>query len=445
MIKIKRGLDVPISGLPEQVIKDGPRIRSVAVLGGDYVGMKPTMSIVVGDKVKKGQLLFTDKKNPGVRYTAPAGGTISAINRGHMRVLISVVIDVEGEESVEFSSYDPTKIALLPRDKVQDNLIESGLWTAFRTRPYSKVPAKGTVPRSIFVTAIDTNPLCTEPSIVLKEQEESFKFGLSILTRLTDGKVYLCSDSKLPLPNVAGIHSEVFEGPHPAGLPGTHIHFIDPVGPTKTVWHINYQDVIAFGVLFTTGQLHTDRVVSIAGPQVMSPVIVRSRIGASVDELVAGNLKSGENRVLSGSVLSGNLARGPRAYLGRYNNQISVLREGRDRVFMEYLSPGINKHSVAGIYLSKILPKKLLPYTTSTQGSERAMVPIGSYEKVMPLDILPTHLLRALVVGDTDTAIDLGCLELAEEDLALCTYCCPGKYEYGPILRELLAQIEKES
>ncbi|MBL4865191.1 MAG: Na(+)-translocating NADH-quinone reductase subunit A [Pseudomonadales bacterium] len=445
MKKIKRGLDVPICGEPDQIIKDGPKIRSVAVLGGDYVGMKPTMNVAVGDIVKKGQLLFTDKKNEGVRYTAPASGTVSAVNRGHMRILISVVIDVSGDDSIEFDTYSESEIPSLAREKVQHILVESGMWAAFRTRPYSKVPGIGSLPRSIFVTAIDTNPLSVNPSLVLKGKERAFELGLSALTRLTDGKVYLCSDTKTPVPSVEGVHNEVFDGPHPAGLAGTHIHFLDPVGAAKTVWSINYQDVIAIGELVTTGKLYTERVVSVAGPQVEEPVIVRTRLGASTDELVVGNLKGGENRILSGSVLSGGVARGPRAYLGRYHLQVSVLREGRERGFLEYLSPGIKKHSVSGIYLSSLLPKKLLPYTTSTHGSERAMVPVGSYEKVMPLDILPTQLLRALLTGDTDGAVDLGCLELDEEDLALCTYCCPGKYEYGAILRENLALIEKES
>ncbi|MBV1882666.1 MAG: Na(+)-translocating NADH-quinone reductase subunit A [Pseudomonadales bacterium] len=445
MKKIKRGLNVPICGEPNQVINEGLKIRSVAVLGADFVGMKPTMSVAVGDKVKKGQLLFTDKKNEGVRFTAPASGIVSAINRGRMRVLVSVVIDVDGDDNVEFDAYSEADLASLEREKVQQNLVKSGMWTAFRTRPYSKVPSLGAVPSSIFVTATDTNPLSVNPSLVLKEKQTSFQHGLTLLTRLTDGNVYLCSDTETPVPNVQGVKHEVFDGPHPAGLAGTHIHFLDPVGATKTVWSINYQDVIAIGELFVTGKLYTDRVISLAGPQVAEPAIVRSRLGACTDELLAGNLKEGENRIVSGSVLSGNVACGTGAYLGRYHLQVSVLKEGRDRVFLEYLSPGVQKHSVAGIYLSSILPKKLLSYTTSTFGSERAMVPVGSYEKVMPLDILPTQLLRALLTRDTDTAIDLGCLELDEEDLALCTYCCPGKYEYGAILRENLAQIEKES
>ncbi len=209
-------------------------------------------------------------------------------------------------------------------------------------------------------------------------------------------------------------------------------------------WTIGYQDVIAVGRLFTTGRLYTDRVVALAGPQVEQPRLLRTRLGASLEELTAGQLKPAENRIISGSVLGGVTARGPRAFLGRYHTQVSVLEEGYKRDFMGWLSPGSKKHSRLRIYLSQFAPGKLMNYTTNTNGSERAMVPVGTYEHVMPLDILPTQLLRALIVGDTATAQQLGALELDEEDLALCTYVCPGKYEYGPILRDNLTRIEKE-
>ncbi len=444
MIKIKRGLDLPISGAPKQTIEDGPAIRTVALLGGDYVGMKPTMKVKEGDKVAKGQVIFEDKKTEGVLYTAPASGTIAAINRGHKRVLQSVVIDVEGDDEVSFEAYAPTELSELGREKVQANLVNSGLWTAFRTRPFSKVPTLDSEPNSIFVNAMDTNPLALDPQVVIAEQAEAFQQGLDVLGNLTKGKVYLCKAAGARIGGNGDASEQEFDGPHPAGLSGTHIHFLDPVSAEKSVWTVNYQDVIAIGKLFTTGKLYTDRVVSLAGPQVSNPRLLRTRIGASTDELTAGELKSGDNRIISGSVLSGSRAYGPYAFLGRYHLQVSVLLEGRERGFLEYLWAGKEKHSVTNSFISKLNPGKLLPLTTSTNGSPRGMVPIGSYEEVMPLDILPTQLLRSLIVGDTETAQLLGCLELDEEDLGLCTYVCPGKYEYGPILRDNLLRIEKE-
>lgn len=446
MITIRRGLDLPITGSPEQTIHDGPRTRSVAVTGFDYHGMRPTMEVKVGDGVKLGQLLFTDKKTEGVRYTAPAAGTISAINRGERRMLQSVVIDVEGDEAETFKQYDPSRLAGLSSEEVRENLIESGLWTALRTRPYSKVPALEGVPNSIFVAAMDTNPLAADPAVVIAEHPEDFVHGLTVLSRLTEGKVFLCKapGATIPGAEVEPVVVEEFAGPHPAGNVGTHIHFLDPVGVRKTVWTVGYQDVIAIGKLFTTGRLFTDRVIALGGPQVEQPRLIRTRLGVNLEELTAGQLKPGNNRLISGSVFGGRIARGALVYLGRYHDQVSVLAEGDDRPMLHYLRAGTDLFSVMGIYVSRLFKGKQFDFTTTTAGSERAMVPVGSYERIMPLDILPTQLLRALIVGDTETAQDLGCLELDEEDLALCTFVCPGKYEYGPILRDNLTRIEKE-
>ena len=447
MIKIRRGLDLPVSGSPEQVIHDGPTVKSVAVVGPDYVGMKPTMEVKEGDRVKLGQLLFTDKKTEGVRYTAPAAGVVTAINRGERRVLQSVVIDVEGDEEETFAAYSNDELSHLDRAAVVENLVNSGLWTSLRTRPYSKVPSpSATSPNSIFVTAMDTNPLSADPALVIAERAADFENGLTVISRLTDGAVHLCtsSDSVIKSGGATSVQLHSFSGPHPAGLAGTHIHFIDPVSEHKTVWTVGYQDVLAIGALFTTGHIDTRRVISLAGPQVARPRLVRTRLGANLSELSAGELKDGQNRLVSGSVLSGRAASGPFDFLGRYHVQVSVLLEGRQREFFRYLSPGSSRHSAMPIYLSSLNKSKKIDFTTNTNGSERAMVPLGNYEKVMPLDILPTQLLRALIVGDTETAQKLGCLELDEEDLALCTYVCVGKYEYGPILRDNLARIEKE-
>lgn len=446
MIKIRQGLDLPISGSPEQAINDAPKARSVAIIGPDYHGMKPTMAVKEGDKVKLGQLLFTDKRTEGVHYTAPASGTVAAINRGARRVLESVVIDIEGDESVEFKHFKAEEIAGLDGQTITNILAESGQWSAFRTRPYSKVPAPSTKAAAIFVNAMDTNPLAADPKVVIASQSEAFSLGLMLLTKLTEGVVYVCKavDADMSVPNNPKLKVETFAGVHPAGNSGTHIHYLAPVSINKVVWTINYQDVIAFGHLLTTGKVYTDRVISLAGPQVTKPRLLKTRVGANLDELTAGELEGGNNRIISGSVFGGRIAKGPVSYLGRYHQQVSVLTEGNDRPFLHYLRPGFDSFSTLGIYVSSLSKGKKFNFTTTTGGSERAMVPVGAYEKIMPLDILPTQLLRSLIVGDTTMAQKLGCLELDEEDLALCTYVCPGKYEYGPILRDNLTRIEKE-
>jgi len=309
------------------------------------------------------------------------------------------------------------------------------------------VPALESVPHSIFVTAIDTNPLAADPALVIADAKEAFCDGLTILTLLTDGAVNVCKAPNADVPVIShqNIQMHEFSGPHPAGLAGTHIHFLAGASAQRTVWSINYQDVIAIGKLFVSGQLDVARTISLAGPQVASPGLVKTRIGASISEISVNALDEGNNRIISGSILSGRAIGEGTAYLGRYHQQISVIQEGEaERQILHYLRPGVDKHSVMNVFASKLMGGKLFPFNSSTNGSARAMVPVGSYEQVMPLDILPTQLLRSLLVGDTDAAQALGCLELDEEDLALCSYVCPGKYEYGPILRENLTRIEVE-
>ncbi|MDD9654382.1 Na(+)-translocating NADH-quinone reductase subunit A [Klebsiella pasteurii] len=446
MIKITKGLNLPIAGMPSQQISSKTAVKRVALLGEEYIGMRPSMAVREGDRVKKGQLLFEDKRNSGVRFTAPASGTISAIHRGERRVLQSVVIDVDGDDAVHFPRYELADLAALTREAVQQQLMESGMWTAFRTRPFSKIPAPASVPAAIFVTAIDTNPLAADPQPIILAQREAFDAGLTLLTRLTDGKVHVCqaSGGKLGGHPVGQVTFNQFAGPHPAGLVGTHIHFLEPVSLKKQVWHLNYQDVIAVGKLFLEGELSSERIVALGGPQVKEPRLLKTCSGASLDELLADELLDDENRVISGSVLSGTHAQGPHAFLGRFHLQISVVKEGREKELFGWVMPGKDKFSITRTTLGHFMKRKLFNFSTDTNGGERAMVPIGNYERVMPLDILPTMLLRDLLAGDTDSAQALGCLELDEEDLALCTYVCPGKYEYGPALRSVLTQIEQE-
>lgn len=446
MIKIRRGLDVPICGSPEQKIEAGRPARTIALLGYDYPGLKPTMEVSAGDHVIAGQLVLTDKKNPGIKFTAPATGRVTAINRGARRVFESLVIDVEEGEEARFQAFDPADIATLSRQQVVGQLIESGEWTSFKTRPFGKVPAIDSVPAAIFVTAMDTRPLAPDPQWFIAENKDAFLCGVDVMARLTEGHVFVChaGGASIPVSDNARVEMAAFAGPHPAGLAGTHVHFLCPVSHRRLVWTIGYQNLIAIGHLFVSGRICFERVVSLAGPGVARPRLVRTRVGAGIDELTSGELAPGNLRVISGSVLDGRKAAGALAYVGRFHNQIAALREGTDRELLGLIMPGANKFSITNLYVSAFNRRRKFALTTSKGGSERAMVPIGSFEEVMPLDILPTQLLRALLVGDIDNAVKLGCLELDEEDLALCTFVCSGKYEYGPYLREMLTRVQEE-
>ena len=443
MIKIKKGLDLPIGGDPVQEIDQAAQVSQVAVVGVDFPGLKPTMEVAVGDKVTKGQVVFTDKKNPGVKYTSPASGTVSAVNRGKKRVFESLVIDLEGGDEVTFQIPDLTSC---DREAVAEVLVDSGEWVAFKTRPFGKVPAVNTAPDHVFVSAMDTRPLAADPLLFIQSHGEAFENGLKVLTKMTEGTVYVCSEPNADVPGAGlpGVQSENFTGVHPAGLVGTHIHYLAPVSQNKTVWSIGYQDVVAIGSLFLTGKLFSERVISIGGPGVSKPRLLKTVAGANLEQLMDGELTSGEQRVISGSVLDGRKAHASLAFLGRFHNQVSVLAEGNTREFFGFLRPGSNRFSLTRLFLSSVVGTKGVEMTTSTGGSSRAMVPLGGFEEMMPLDILPTQLLRALLVSDVDAAIELGCLELDEEDLALCTFACTGKYEYGPYLRDMLDRIEAE-
>jgi len=445
-ITIKKGLNIPLAGKPRLEIDTGNQVSSVAALGIDTPGLKPRMAVQQGDRVKLGQPLYVDKRNPDVPFTSPGTGVVSIINRGERRVLHSVVVRLDGneEQAASYPVFEPTQLQNIDAAEVRRILIGSGQWTYLRTRPFSRIPMPDATPSSVFVTAIDTNPLAPDPAVIIGQDPESFAAGITVLSKLTEGSTWVCTapDSGLPIPDGATIKHVEFAGPHPAGLVGTHIHFLDPVSAHKSVWHIGYQDTIGIGQLFLTGKLSPERIVGLGGPMAINPRLIRTRRGASTTDLFNGELKQGHARIISGSVLNGHLASGTLAWLGRYRNQVCALQEGRPREFLSWLRPGLDKYSALRTHVSTLVHKGDYELTTSQNGSPRAMVSTGSFERVMPLDILPTILLKALIVRDTEAAQHLGCLELDEEDLALCSFVCNGKYNYGPHLRKALEEIE---
>jgi Na+-transporting NADH:ubiquinone oxidoreductase subunit A len=442
---IKRGLSIPIAGSPRQEIDSSVGVSRVGLLSADYIGMKPTMLVQVGDRVKLGQPLFVDKKTEGVTYTSPGAGTVAEVRRGNKRAFQGVVISLDGGDAVEFEPLARKGVSGLTRQAIVELLTRSGLWTALRTRPYGKVASPASEPSSIFVSAIDTNPLAADPAVVLRDRQDHFTTGMHALTKLAK-KVFLCKALRAAIPggDLPGVHVEEFAGAHPAGLPGTHIHLLDPVGAKKTVWYIGYQDVAAIGYLMSNGILDPRRIISLAGPVVKTPRLIETRLGASIAELCRDELSGDNLRVISGSILCGRKAVAPVEFLGRYHVQVSALQEGNQRDLLGWMSPGHNKFSLTRVFTSALRANPRFNMTTSSEGSERAMVPLGTYERVVPLDMMPTQLLRALIVRDTESAQALGALELEEEDLALCTFVCPGKYDYGTILRDNLTRIELE-
>ncbi|MEM7732186.1 MAG: Na(+)-translocating NADH-quinone reductase subunit A [Pseudomonadota bacterium] len=444
MFKLKKGLDLPVLGAPSSPEIDAPDIRTVAVLGADYIGLKPRLEVQEGDKVGAGAPIFYHKDTPEVMVTAPASGRVRAINRGARRVLISIEIDLDPEAAkpIDFSKVGNSET----REGLVEKLCASGLWTSLRTRPYSKVPESTSTADAIFVTAMDTEPLSADASIIIADKAEEFETGLAAITKLTDGAVYVCRKAGTTVPGEGMDRVEMaeFDGPHPAGLAGTHIHFLHPVTAEKAVWTIGYHDVISIGHLLKTGRNDAERVIALCGPRAANPRLMRVPAGASMLNITE-NEASGDAplRLISGSILSGRMGSGSDAYLGRYARQVTMIEEDKDQIPMGWIRPMRTKYAVQPV-LGSALSKKLYGLTSNLNGGRRAMVPIGTFEKLMPQDFLPTQLLRSLLVMDTDTAQQLGALELDEEDLGLVGFACPAKYEYCIALRDCLSKIEKE-
>lgn len=445
MISIKKGINLPISGvITDTTINEVSSTSLYGIIGEDLVSLKPTMLVAEGDKVSLGQKLFEDKKNAGVFVCSPVSGTVKSIVRGERRKFISLIIEKDDSDAkIEFQ---PVDLAKTSREDLISALTNSGIWTAIRVRPFDKIANPTTTPHSIFVNTMDTNPLSFDPTILLEGRDEDYFAGLSALELLTAGDIHVAKRAAATIPKSTSsrVKEHEFDGIHPAGLVGTHIHFIDPVGAQKFVWHINLQDLLMLGKFVRTGELDTSKVVAIAGTSVKNPQLVRTIRGADISVLTAGNLTDGDNRIISGSVFAGRKIDENTQFLGVYDQQISVLPEGRDTEFMGYMKFGSDKFSVTRAYLGRFLKKPNFRFTTNLNGSHRPVVPFGIYEDVMPLDILPTLLVKALIMLDTDTAIDLGALELSEEDIALLTYVDSGKHDFGAILRENLTLIEQE-
>ena len=437
MIKTSKGLNLPISGTPDPIISDTPNVTSVSLLANDFVGMKPTMMVKVGDIVKRGTKLFEDKKNPGIFFTSPAGGTVKDINRGDKRKFLSVEVEVSENEDAEYFEYENTSEGLT------ELLINTGLWNAFRTRPFNRTPKVGSLPDAVFVNACDTNPLSVDPYFIIDQDRDDFKNGLEALTRLFSCPIHCTYQNNNFEINVDKINYCQVSGPHPAGLSSTHISQLYPVSINKIAWTINYQDIISLGYLLKNKSLRTHKTIALGGPSVFKPSLISARISGNIDQLTAGKIDN-NSRVVSGSLVYGHASEGIMNYLGFYDSIISAIPDEANDIFLNWLMPGSNLHSKLNVFSSSLLKPNKFTFNVSLNGGDRAIVPVGSYDEILPMDILVPQLLKALVVGDIEQAVELGMLELAPEDLALASYICPSKYDYCSILANNLNNLYLE-
>lgn len=439
---IKKGLNLPIAGSTSTTdCVQGAAAQQVALLPQEAWGIKVQMLVAVGDQVKVGSPLFCDRRDPDVIFTSPAAGTVAAVNRGARRAVQSVVIDVANfDEHAEMPSSDGSRASLVA------TLAASGLWPNLRQRPFDKVALSGTTPQAIFVTATDTNPLAVDPLHLVAGREADVQAGLKAMLTLSGGKVYLNTDGANDWSAflVEGVEQHGFKGPHPAGNAGVHINALHPVNLERNVWHVDVQNLADMGAYLNSGKVPTARKVAVVGPAASKSEIVETQRGASMN--VFSSYANSTVRFVSGSLLAGATANPgeEKGFLGRFAQQVSIVDDTPEREFINWMKPIGSRWSMSGTYLAKFV-KKSFTTDTDLNGGERAIVPIGSYEKVMPFDIMPTQLIKALASNDVTMAEKLGVLEIVEEDIALCQYVCPSKVDITDMLRTMLTLIEKES
>jgi Na+-transporting NADH:ubiquinone oxidoreductase subunit A len=444
-VKLKKGLDIRLKGAAGKILAGEVPSALYSVKPSDFPAITPRLFVKPGDLVMTGTPLFHDKVRPELKFASPVSGTVKAVNRGEKRIILEIVIERSGEDYIGFGKSDP---ASLGRQEIKDKLLAAGLWPVIRQRPYHIIANPSATPKSIFVSGFDSAPLAPDLSFVMENSDKAdFKTGINVLRKLTDGKVNLVLDGNSNPPdilkNAAGVDIHWFSGPHPAGNVGIQIHHIDPVNKGESVWYVNLQDVAVIGTLFNQGIYKHDRIVVLAGSEVITPRYYRTRSGASVGEIIKGNIQEGKVRVISGNVLTGTSV-GSDGSLGFYDNMITVIPEGDYYEFFGWAMPGLKKYSFSKTFLSSLAAKKDYRLDTNLHGGHRAFVLTGQYEKVVPMDIYPMQLLKAILAEDIDNMENLGIYEIAEEDFALCEFICPSKTEIQAIVRKGLDLMVKE-
>lgn len=445
LYKLKKGFDIQIDGKPEKIIASFEGAKVYGVKPVDFPGLIPKPDVKPGDRVKSGSPLFHDKVNPLIKFTSPVSGKVTSVERGERRKILEVVVEKEGEEYIDFGKSDPESITA---EEIKDKLLNSGLWPAVRQRPYHIIARPGDHPKSIFISGFDTSPLAPDYNFIMENSPAVlFMSGLKVLSKLTTGTIHLVLGAGMSSPgilnNAPNVEISYFSGPHPAGNTGVHIHHIDPLNKGEVVWFVNLQDVISIGRLITEGIYKPERIVALTGSEVTKPQYYRMLSGSAIAPATEGNIKPGNVRYISGNVLTGAQITG-QGFLGYYDSQVTVIPEGNYFELFGWASPGIKKFSFSRTFLSRLIPGKSYRLDTNLHGGERAFVITGEYEKVVPMDIFPMQLLKAIIARDIDLMENLGIYEVAEEDFALCEFICPSKIEIQTILRQGIELMIKE-
>ncbi|NOZ09241.1 MAG: Na(+)-translocating NADH-quinone reductase subunit A [FCB group bacterium] len=443
-IRIKKGHDLRIAGRPEKLIQTAGTPRQLKVEPPNFSGIKPKLLVKEGDSVKIGTPLFYDKLHPRVKFTSPGGGVIAGIKFGERRRIEEIVIELSANEAAaEFGVNDSSALSA---DEIKTQLLESGLWPVIRQRPFSRIADPETEPKAIFISARPTAPFAPDIEFLLGENSEGFQAGLDILAKLTAGKVNLVIPENTKtqcLAKADNVELYTISGPHPAGNVGIQIHHIDPIRPGEIIWYVSVQDVMAIGRLFTKGQLSVEKVVCLGGSALSKNHYLKIRRGMLMKDILKNNEIAGEARMISGDVLTGRKTSLENC-VGFYDEIISVIPEGRERKLLGWMRPGWDVYSLTNAFFSRLRPKEDMVLTTNRNGGVRAIVPFGNWESVLPMEILPTYLIKSILARDIDDMEKLGIYECDPEDFALCAFACTSKQEVSEIVREGLEYIETE-
>jgi Na+-transporting NADH:ubiquinone oxidoreductase subunit A len=446
---LKKGFDILLEGEAAKKIESAPHVTRHAVQPPNFIGISPIpkVTVEVGESVKAGQTIFFDKKRPEIKYAAPVSGEIIAINRGAKRSISEVIILADKEQ--QSVNYRLPDLESSTREELVEFLLESGAWPLFRQRPYDVIPAHDEVPADIFISTFDTAPLAPDLNFVLNGKGEYFQKGLDVLGQLTAGAVHLGLNAKSEEPphdaflNADGVAKHWFHGPHPAGNVGIQIHHTAPISQKKKVWVLGVQEVVSLGRLFAEGIFDMSRIVVLTGSRVKDRKYVRTYLGANVDELLQNNFEGDNNRVISGDVLSGKKVPAG-GFMNFYDEQVTVIEEGDEFELFGWLFPLTARPSVSKTFPNFIFPGSKLEASTNTHGQKRAFVMTGQYEKLLPMEIFPQHLMKAIITGDFEKMEGLGIYELSEEDLALCEFACTSKMPLQKLLREGLDTMREQ-
>ena len=443
VIKLRKGLNIKLKGSAEKALEKLSVPTTVALKPTDFPGLTPKLSVKVDAEVKAGDALFYDKYHPEILFTAPLGGKVVSINRGERRKILEVVISTDEEiGSAEFKKADPSGLSA---QEVKKQILKSGLWPFIKRRPYGILANPEEKPKAIYISTFDTAPLAPDYNFVIEGQMDTFQTGVNALAKLTDGKVNLGVNAGSAFTSVKNVVINTFEGPHPAGNVGIQIANTNPINKGEVVWTINVQDVLFIGRLFETGKVDFTRTVALAGSEVNTPKYFQTVLGAPIKDLVSGNLNETDynKRIISGNVLTGTKV-SEKCFLGYFDSLLSVIPEGDEYEFLGWADPGFSKFSATKTFFGKLFPKKEYTLNANIHGSERAFVLSNQYEKMVPMDILPVYLLKAILVNDLDKMENFGIYEVIEEDFALCEYACTSKIEVQKILREGINTMQKE-